>query len=85
VNELHVVVIVSQVPENVCKQSRKTVIMSKWKTHDLCILLVTMYTLRVDTTVCTYIEPFSLSDKPVNTSYHSYCMLPCTERLMNQR
>jgi len=26
VNELHVVVIVSQVPENVCKQSRKTVI-----------------------------------------------------------
>jgi len=27
VNELHVVVIVSQVPENVCKQSRKTVIM----------------------------------------------------------
>jgi len=25
VNELHVVVIVSQVPENVCKQSRKTV------------------------------------------------------------
>jgi len=36
VNELHVVVIVSQVPENVCKQSRKTV--KYIVTVHLCVL-----------------------------------------------